>query len=90
MLGLGAIQESHDHTGIQQYGPQRPKPRRCFLLEPRSGIPEENLPSPTILRLLGWEAAKRRIPSRTTMEGLKPSRSTKHASVFSVSASSLA
>ena len=51
MVGsLATIQERHNHARIQQGSLQRPKPFRCFLLEPRSEIPEENLPSPAISR----------------------------------------
>lgn len=43
---LAAIKQRHDDAGIEEYRLQRPKLRRCFLSEPRSGRPEQNFPRP--------------------------------------------
>ena len=50
-------------TPVSSRTAQRPKPRRCFLLDPRSVIPDANSPIPTTLHWLegGWVAAKARI-----------------------------
>lgn len=89
---LAAVEESNDDSGVEQDGFQRPKPLRCFLLEPRSGRPEENLPSPAMRGVAGagWEAARRRIPSRTTFEGLQPRRRASWSRDFCASGSNRA
>jgi len=43
---LTAVQESNDHAGIEQRRLHRPKSRKCFLFDPRSGTREANLPKP--------------------------------------------
>ncbi len=43
---LASVQKRHDHPGVQERGPHRPNPRKCFLFEPRSGRPEANRPTP--------------------------------------------
>jgi len=47
---LAAVQKGNDDAGVEQDGFHFPKPRRCFLFEPRSGIPDENFPSPIMPR----------------------------------------
>ena len=42
------VEQRDDHAGVKQNRLQPPNPLRCFLLEPRSGIPEENLPNPAM------------------------------------------
>lgn len=51
---LAPIQKGDDHAGIQEYRLHRPKPSSRFLLEPRSGMPEANRPTPTIFL---WDGA---------------------------------
>lgn len=89
---LAPVEQGHNNASIEQNGLQRPNPCRCFLLDPRSGRPEANFPSPTIRRLFaaGFEFASRRSPSRTTFEGLQPNSFTRNAKVLRASGSSLA
>lgn len=46
-----SIQQGDDYAGIEKDRFHRPKFRKCFLLEPRSETPEENLPRPMIAAL---------------------------------------
>jgi hypothetical protein len=48
---LTAVQQRHNDAGIQQYRLHRPKSRKCFLFDPRSGTPERNFPKPITPRL---------------------------------------
>src|SRR5437773_7732629 len=68
------VKESDNHAGIEQNRFQPPNPLRCFLLEPRSGTPEENLPNPAMRGRpgSGWDDASWRSASRTTLDGLQP------------------
>lgn len=45
-----AVQKGNDDAGVEQDRFHLPKPRKCFLFEPRSGIPDENLPRPIMPR----------------------------------------
>src|SRR5205823_9542081 len=92
MISLAAIQQRHDGSGVEQYRFQRPKLLRCFLLEPRSGTPDENFPRPATRGrpLAGVDADSKRSPSRTTFEGVQPSWRTSRVSERFASGSSLA
>src|SRR5207249_12335787 len=48
---LTPVQKRHDDPGIEQYRLHLPKSRKCFLFEPRSETPEQNLPKPMTPRL---------------------------------------
>ena len=92
MEPFASIKRSYDHSRVKQDRFQRPKSLRCFLLEPKSRIPEANFPCPMILRrpFPRWQAASNRNPSRTTLDGLQPSCLMSCASVFCEDSSSLA
>src|SRR5277367_820014 len=89
---FAAVQQRHDYASVKQNRFHFPKPRRCFLFDPRSEMPEENFPSPMILRffLRSWLASIMRKPSRTTCEGVQPNSRTRVASRFRERSSSLA
>src|SRR5882724_1509446 len=74
MTAFTPVKQGDNHACIKQNRFQPPNPLRCFLLEPRSGTPEENLPNPATRGRpgSGWDDAMRRIASRTTLEGLQP------------------
>src|SRR5439155_18182211 len=74
MPAFTPVEQRDNNARIEEYRFQPPKPLRCFLSEPRSGMPEENLPKPAIRGRpdAGWDAASRRSASRTTLEGLQP------------------
>jgi hypothetical protein len=45
-----AVQKGNNNASVEQNRFHLPKPRKCFLFEPRSGIPDENLPRPIMPR----------------------------------------
>ena len=50
---LASIQKGDNNSGVEEDRLHWPNPRRFFLLEPRSGMPEAYRPRPTILALEG-------------------------------------
>jgi hypothetical protein len=47
------VEQRDDYACVKQDRFQPPNPLRCFLLDPRSGTPEENLPNPAMRGRLG-------------------------------------
>src|SRR5690242_2516728 len=92
MKPLASVQQGHNHACIEQDGLHRPKSRRCFLLDPKSEMPERNLPRPmTLCFFLRRRIVSRmRSPSRTTWEGVHPNSRTRAESLLRERWSSLA
>src|SRR3974377_5573 len=92
MPTFALVDECDQHPGVKQDRRQRPNPSRCFLLEPRSGIPELTLPAPMTFRFLPvpLHAASTRSPSRTVLDALQPKRRIRPCSAACDSRSSLA
>ena len=55
---LTAVQQRNDETCVEQDRLHRPKFRRCFLFDPRSGTPDSNLPRPMTPALLPPQVAR--------------------------------
>jgi len=47
VLPRASVQQRYNNPGVDKHGLHWPKPRKCFLLEARSGTPEANRPTPT-------------------------------------------